>query len=101
MPLSPRAFRAKSHAGIRIANHRGSDSLLRSRRHQILGRAVIDQTGLTGNYDILFEVPIGGDEDRESAIVAALEDQLGLALKRQTGTVDTISVDHVETPSEN
>ena len=65
------------------------------------GRPVVDQTGLTGSYDILFEVPIGEGEDRESAIVTALEDQLGLSLKRQIATVDTISVDHIEPPSAN
>jgi uncharacterized protein (TIGR03435 family) len=91
----------RSFSGTMMADH---DIPLRdfaNRLSETLGRLIVDQTGLTGSYDILFEVPIGDGEDREAAIVTALEDQLGLALKRQTATVDTVAVDHVEAPSEN
>jgi uncharacterized protein (TIGR03435 family) len=91
----------RSFSGTMLVDHDITLHDFVNRLSETFDRAVVDQTGLTGSYDILFEVPIGDDEDRESAIVTALEDQLGLALKRQTATIDTIAVDHVEAPSEN
>jgi uncharacterized protein (TIGR03435 family) len=41
-----------------------------------LHRPVVDQTGLTGSYDITFAVPIDLEQDRESQVRSALQDQL-------------------------
>jgi bla regulator protein BlaR1 len=91
----------RSFSGAMLSDHDIPLSVFANHMSEWFGRPVVNETGLTGSYDILFEVPIGDDEDREAAIVTALEDQLGLSLKRQTGTVDTISVDHIELPSAN
>jgi uncharacterized protein (TIGR03435 family) len=91
----------RSFSGAMLSDHDIPLSVFANHMAEWFGRPVVDQTSLTGSYDILFEVPIGDDEDREAAIVTALEDQLGLSVKRQTGTVDTISVDHIELPSAN
>lgn len=69
-----------------------------------LERIVVDETGLTGKYDLTLKwTP---DEERGAAdagpsIFTAVQEQLGLKLKSTTGPVDTIVVDHIERPSPN
>jgi bla regulator protein BlaR1 len=92
---------ARSFSGTMLVDHDIALHDFADRLSEIMARPVVDQTGMTGSYDILFEVSIGDEEDREAAIVTALEDQLGLSLKRQTASVDTIAIDHIESPSEN
>jgi uncharacterized protein (TIGR03435 family) len=63
-------------------------------------KPVVDETGLTGNYDFVIEF----SRDPNSAGPAffdALKDQLGLKLVQQTGQVETIVVDHIEEPTPN
>jgi len=74
----------------------------------VLGRTIVDKTGLTGHYEIsLTYAPIDEDgpghdsADAGPSIFTALEEQLGLKLVAAKGPVDTIVVDHVEKPSEN
>ena len=83
-----------------------------------LGRTVVDKTGLTGNYDYTLQwtpddvgTPMGGDagpgkgdvspDAGGPTLLTALEEQLGLKLESQKGTVDVIVIDHIDTPSEN
>jgi uncharacterized protein (TIGR03435 family) len=89
---------------------------------QQLGRTVLDQTGLKGNYDInlqwtpdesqaaMFKGPEGGKpamdnpsppEPSGPSIFTAIQEQLGLKLDSTKGPVEIIVVDHVEQPSEN
>jgi uncharacterized protein (TIGR03435 family) len=69
-------------------------------------RIVIDQTGLTGKYDITLKWSpddASGNPSDSSApsIFTALQEQLGLKLQAQKAPVETIVVDHVELPTEN
>jgi len=84
-----------------------------------LDRNVIDQTGLTGQYDIDYhyvpDLPNGGrGPDGGPALVngqpvaadgpdifTALRNQLGLQLEKGKGLVDFIVIEHVEKPSAN
>ena len=85
-----------------------------------LGRVVIDQTGLKGNYDWtlkwtpdqnapLFKGADGGQEPAVApppdssgpSIFAALEEQLGLKLEPRKGAVETLAIDSIEKPTEN
>jgi uncharacterized protein (TIGR03435 family) len=90
-----------------------------------LGRNVLDNTGLKGEYDLslqwtpeegqgqMFGGPAGGPEGRPAAdsapppdasgpsIFTALEEQLGLKLESKKGPVQTLVIDHIERPSEN
>jgi uncharacterized protein (TIGR03435 family) len=89
---------------------------------QALGRTVMDQTGLKGNYDftlqwtpeqagtMMLKAPEGGNPGPESApppessgpsIFTAIQEQLGLKLESTKGPVDILVIDHVEKPSEN
>ncbi|AFL89248.1 Protein of unknown function (DUF3738) [Terriglobus roseus DSM 18391] len=76
-----------------------------------LDRPILDKTGLSGTYDFVLEFtpeyleevrPIAGSEEVPGpSFVSALNDQLGLRLKKETGTATLFVVDHVEYPSEN
>jgi uncharacterized protein (TIGR03435 family) len=86
----------------------------------ILGRTVVDRTGLTGKYDLKVEwrpdemqvsmfnamgVPDGfgapAPDWQGPALFTALEEQLGLQLSSQKGLVETLVIERIEKPSEN
>jgi uncharacterized protein (TIGR03435 family) len=70
----------------------------------ILGRKVIDQTGLSGKYDLDAEWTRDTRPPGPQAFgvgpttFAALEEQLGLKLIEQTGPVDVLVIDRAERP---
>ena len=71
---------------------------------QILGRTVIDKTGLTGNYDYtLAWTPEDGPPTDAVApsLFTAIQEQLGLKLEPQKGPVDVVVIDHMDKPSVN
>lgn len=90
---------------------------------QQLGRKVVDNTGLKGNYDFTlqwtpeqshgpaFRGPEGApgaassgstpSADSGPSIFTAVQEQLGLKLESQKGPVEVLVIDHVEKPSEN
>jgi uncharacterized protein (TIGR03435 family) len=80
----------------------------------ILGRTVVDKTGLTGKYDFTlqwmpdeteastFPAGVGQPPDPSGpSIFAAIQEQLGLKLESGKGPVAVIVIDHVERSSEN
>jgi len=89
---------------------------------QQVGRDVLDQTGLKGNYDLtlkwtpgpgegmMLRGPEGANPGPESppppdssgpSLFTAIQEQLGLKLESTKGPVEVLVVDHVEKPSEN
>ena len=83
----------------------------------VLDRPVIDETGITGKFDIHLEFAIseatprflpGGDmarfaeaaSDRVPSVFAAIQ-QLGLKLEPTQGPRDFLVIDHVERPTEH
>ena len=82
----------------------------------VLGRTVIDKTGLTGRFDLSMEwspdetqalqgppdapKPAPADNTGPS-IFSAIQEQLGLKLASEKGPVDVLIVDHAEEPSPN
>jgi uncharacterized protein (TIGR03435 family) len=86
----------------------------------LLGRSVLDKTGLKGNYDFTLQwtpdesepfkriaadsgVP-GSAPQLDSlgaSVFTAIQEQLGLRLDSQKAPVDVLVIDHVEKPSEN
>jgi uncharacterized protein (TIGR03435 family) len=106
MMMSPRSMTA---ARVPIAN-------LIPALSRILGRTVVDKTGLTGNFDISLEwapdesqavqfAPDGPKPPPSDAagpsIFTALQEQLGLKLESQKGPVEIFVIDGAEKPSEN
>jgi uncharacterized protein (TIGR03435 family) len=89
---------------------------------QIIGRAVVDKTGLTGRYDFTLRwtpdefnlrasnglegVRQTSDNPSSSessgpSIFTAIQQQLGLKLKPERGPVEIIVIDHIEQPTAN
>jgi len=72
-----------------------------------VGRPVIDKTAVMGNYAVQLtytpDIPPnrGSDAPDDISIFTALVEQLGLRLQPGKAMIDTIVVDHVETPSAN
>ena len=87
-----------------------------------LGHSVIDKTGLTGRYDYVLQwtpdnasPPMmggpggaGGPPHTENAadaapvsLFTAIQEQLGLKLEAEKGSVDVIVIDHIDPPSPN
>lgn len=73
-----------------------------------VGRPVVDQTGISGRYELKLKwtpddsvstVPI--ESNLPPSIFTALQEQLGLKLESQKGPVQVLIVDHVEVPSAN
>jgi uncharacterized protein (TIGR03435 family) len=71
-------------------------------------RPILDKTELAGTYDFVIEwtpeVPPGANfqpDESGPTFLEALKEQLGLKLDSQTGSVDSIVVDHIQQPSEN
>ena len=71
---------------------------------ELVGRSVVDKTGLKGAYDfhLQWEPDLSGaDHNTLPSIFTALQEQLGLKLQSNKGPVKTLSIDHLERPSEN
>lgn len=67
-----------------------------------LDRIVIDNTGLTGGYDLTLEwAPNPSPDSTEPSLVTALQEQLGLILESTRAPVEIIVIDYIERPSEN
>jgi uncharacterized protein (TIGR03435 family) len=69
---------------------------------QRLGRTVVDQTSITGIFDIhlTYEREQTADADSPSVFIA-LQEQLGLKLESSKGPVEILVIDHVAKPSAN
>jgi uncharacterized protein (TIGR03435 family) len=80
----------------------------------VLGRVVIDKTGVTDAFDLRLEFlpdatssalpppPPGAPFDPNvPSILAAVQEQLGLKLESAHGPVDVLVIDHVERPAAN
>ena len=83
-----------------------------------LDRAVLDRTGLSGDFDFTFEwlpqfhgpgtpqdvVPVAANAHSGQGgptFQQELQEQLGLNLEPQEGPVEVLVIDHIEKPSEN
>jgi uncharacterized protein (TIGR03435 family) len=67
-------------------------------------RPIVNETGLTGRYDIALEAAMFSNRDPEPgdlSIFTAVQEQLGLKLEVQKRPVEFLVVDHMEKPSEN
>jgi len=81
--------------------------------NSLLGRNVIDATGLAGTFDIHLTwtidpltAPAGPDtaplpDLTGPSILTALQEQLGLKLESAKGPVEVLVIDHIEKPSAN
>jgi uncharacterized protein (TIGR03435 family) len=101
-----------------ISGERSTIEMLRMSLSNVLGRTVVDRTGLTGTYDFRMEwtpdfgTSLPGKLTKPDApdpaslpgavsIFTAIQEQLGLKLESKKGPVEVIAIDRVERPSEN
>jgi uncharacterized protein (TIGR03435 family) len=82
---------------------------------RLLGRTVVDRTGLAGNFNIsvqwtpdetqALQLPPGAPTPPTDAtapsIFTAFQEQLGLKFESQKGSVDILVIESAEKPSEN
>ena len=75
-----------------------------------LDRPIADQTGLNGTYDFVLEFDPASEEDQAATpptsnsaptFAQALNDQLGMQLKKEKGTATIFVVDSIRYPSPN
>jgi uncharacterized protein (TIGR03435 family) len=81
-----------------------------------LGREVVDRTDLTAKYDFALRCapveamrpvingqmqPLSPEDLALPSIFTALQEQMGLKLEPTKGLVETLTVDHIDRPSEN
>lgn len=68
-------------------------------------RPVVDQTGLTGRYDLTlrytYDEARSTDPNAPPGLFTAIQEQLGLKLMPTKAPVDVFVIDHVEPPSAN
>jgi uncharacterized protein (TIGR03435 family) len=101
-------------AGQKIPLSQFVDALSR-----LTDRTILDQTNLTGKYDVTldwtpeqgqFQAPPGGGaglpplptpDPNGPSLFTAVQEQLGLKLESQKGPVEMFVIDHIERPSEN
>ncbi len=130
-PVMPKGGRGMmmmiNNGRLRLAANDQPVSALADMLSNQLGRPVVDQTGLTGKYDIALEFqpeegsmmrgPMGamppppppsggGDSSSDAAappnLFTAVQEQLGLKLEPKKGPVDILVIDHIEkAPTEN
>jgi uncharacterized protein (TIGR03435 family) len=85
--------------GIRRMHVLGSVAGITHMLSNLLGRPVIDKTGITGSHD--WPLELRQEDVPEAAVFAALEEQLGLKLESAKAPVDVVVIDHIEKPSAN
>jgi uncharacterized protein (TIGR03435 family) len=92
-----------SYASGKITAHGISVDNLVMNLSFIVGRVIVNKTGLESGYDFTLDyAPDGADSsDTRPSIFTALEEQLGLKLEPARGPVDVIVIDHIERPTAN
>jgi uncharacterized protein (TIGR03435 family) len=87
-------------AGLRGQN--ATMDLLVERLARIVGRPVLNRTGVRGNFDFLIEYPPDdAGTDTEARLISALQEQVGLKFETQPGSVEVIVIDQAEKASAN
>jgi len=70
----------------------------------LLGRPVIDRTGLAGKFDYVLTFSPAGTDAADTggpSIFTALQEQLGLKLESSRASIDFFVIDHAEKPDAN
>jgi uncharacterized protein (TIGR03435 family) len=92
---------------LHIAGSDDTLAILSRELAQSLGRVVLNQTGMTGRYDITLKwTPDDASgsspaSDAPPDIFTAIQEQLGLKLVSTKGPVPVLVIDHIERPTPN
>lgn len=91
---------------LHIAGSDDTINILSRELAQVLGRVVLNQTGLSGRYDLSLRWTPDDDAapsspDAPPGIFTAIQEQLGLKLESTKSPVPVLVIDSVERPSPN
>jgi uncharacterized protein (TIGR03435 family) len=91
-----------SGGGHQIKAHHISIKSLAATLQGYIGYTVVDETGLTGLYDLNLDFNVDESTSSEGPTVfEAVQRQLGLKLEARKGPVEVVVIDRVEKPSAN
>jgi bla regulator protein blaR1 len=96
-----------SYGGRNLAMQAIADSLVIAPNNPQIDRPVIDQTGLTGQFDFIlnywpqWNITSPQPDSAGPSMFEALKEQLGLKLEEATVPMEILVVDHIEEPSAN
>jgi uncharacterized protein (TIGR03435 family) len=70
---------------------------------RVLGKPVVDRTGIAGNFDFHLQCAIDGYPGFETSptVFDALQSQMGLKLEGATSPIEVTVIDRIEKPTEN
>jgi uncharacterized protein (TIGR03435 family) len=112
-PLTDSMELRNGESGETWIGHAVSTSYLVRNLEPVVGRIVLDKTGLTGHYDFSMQfvrdqiaLQAGGDSSAASnpgalSLYTAIEKDLGLKLEAGKAPIDVVVIDHMERPSGN
>ncbi|HEX4170157.1 MAG TPA: TIGR03435 family protein [Bryobacteraceae bacterium] len=112
LPDNQLPFGMRIEPGELIGHKMSMQQLIGALLNSEAGRQVVDQTGLTGRYDLKLTWapekhsanPLAENNEGSNngpSLFTALEDQLGLKLVPQKAPVEVLVIDHIERPSPN
>jgi uncharacterized protein (TIGR03435 family) len=106
-PATPEAIRRMRNCGAGprstgVSVHGMPIQTLAALLAPTVGRIVVDDTGLTGNWDLDLEFTSDRTKGADDvSVFAALQEQLGLKLETSRAPVDVIVVDQIDRPTED
>ena len=68
---------------------------------QFAGRMVVDETGLSGLFDMLLRVPEDEQLSSSASVFTAVQEQLGLQLEARRADIPVLVIDRIERPMPN
>ncbi len=90
-----------SGGGHQIKAHHISMKLLAATLQGYIGDTVLDETGLTGLYDLNVDFNVDESKSFEGPTIFDAVQRVGLKLEPRKGPVEVVVIDHVEKPSAN
>jgi uncharacterized protein (TIGR03435 family) len=76
-------------------------ALLTQRLAGLLAHPVLDETGITGNFDFRFEYAADDTQPNSGPSIFTAIHELGLNVEAGTGPVEVVVIDHAERPDAN